>query len=181
MAILNKLGAESGLALTQLRVCGILRDRRLRMAALAKYLGLEKSTMTGLVDRAEDRGLMARAPNEDDGRAIDVFLTKDARKLAERLEREFKDALAPLTGRLEVAEQSRLQSLLERMLAPTRLFRARGCDRPHRDSPRYRLTPRARTSGFLGAESTSWTESSWHGAPAAGGTTVQITLGMSLS
>ncbi len=73
MAILNKLAAEHDLSLTQLRVAGILRDRRLRMVELAGYLGLEKSTMTGLVDRAEKRGLMARAPNADDGRAIDVF------------------------------------------------------------------------------------------------------------
>jgi hypothetical protein len=38
-----------------------LRDRRLKMTALADYLGLEKSTMTGLVDRAEKRGLLERA------------------------------------------------------------------------------------------------------------------------
>ena len=39
---------------------------------------------------------MARAPNEDDGRAIDVFLTKDGLKLAVHLEGQLKDALAPL-------------------------------------------------------------------------------------
>ena len=116
MAVLNKLGGENDLSLTQLRVCGILRDRRLRMAALATYLGLEKSTMTGLVDRAEARGLMARAPSEDDGRAIDVFLTKEGQKLADRLEGQFREALAPLTQRLSGTEQRRLRALLERML-----------------------------------------------------------------
>ncbi len=40
MAILNKLAAENDLSLTQLRVAGILRDRRLRMVELADYLGL---------------------------------------------------------------------------------------------------------------------------------------------
>src|SRR6478735_6130123 len=86
MAVLNKIGAENDLSLTQLRVCGILRDRRPRMAALAAYLGLEKSTMSGLVDRAEKRGLLARAPNPDDGRAVDVYLTVAGARLAERLE-----------------------------------------------------------------------------------------------
>jgi len=86
------------------------------MAGLANYLGLGKSTMTGLVDRAETRGLMARAPNEDDGRGIDVFLTKEGLKLADRLEAQFQAALAPLTDRLDVTEQRRLQELLERML-----------------------------------------------------------------
>ena len=75
MAVLTRVGAAADLSLTQLRVLAILRDRRLRMTALADYLGLEKSTMTGLVDRAERRGLLARAPSPDDRRAVDVFLT----------------------------------------------------------------------------------------------------------
>jgi DNA-binding MarR family transcriptional regulator len=116
MAILNKLGAENDLSLTQMRVCGILRDRRLRTSELAQYLGLEKSTMTGLVDRAEKRGLMARAASEDDGRAIDVALTKEGMKLTERLHRELQEALSPLTQRLDAADQRKLQQLLERML-----------------------------------------------------------------
>ncbi|MET0791013.1 MAG: MarR family transcriptional regulator [Polyangiaceae bacterium] len=116
MAILNKLAAENDLSLTQLRVAGILRDRRLRMVELAGYLGLEKSTMTGLVDRAEKRGLMARAPNAEDGRAIDVFLTKEGLQLATRMEAQWQEAMAPLIVRLNAAEQKGLQGLLERML-----------------------------------------------------------------
>lgn len=120
MAVLNRLAAENDLSLTLLRVGGILRDRRLRMTALADYLGLEKSTMTGLVDRAEKRGIIARAANEEDGRAVDVFLTKQGLKLAERLEGQLREALAPLTERLDAADQRRLQSLLTRMIgAPT--------------------------------------------------------------
>ena len=55
MAVLNRIGAENDLSLTQLRVLGILRERRPRMAALADRLGLKKSTMSGLIDRAEQR------------------------------------------------------------------------------------------------------------------------------
>lgn len=116
MAILNRLAAENDLSLTQLRVAGILRDRRLRMAELADYLGLEKSTLSGLVDRAEKRGLIARAPNPDDGRAIDVFLTKEGLELAERLQEQFQEAMTPLTAKLDPSERQRLQDLLERML-----------------------------------------------------------------
>jgi len=82
MAVLNRVGAEHDLSLTQLRVMGILRDRRLRITALAEHLGLEKSTMTGLVDRAEKRGLLARAPSATDGRAVDVFITPAGEALA---------------------------------------------------------------------------------------------------
>ena len=116
MAVLNKVGAENDLSLTQLRVLAILRDRRLRMTALADYLGLEKSTMTGLVDRAQKRGLLERAPSPTDGRAVDVFLSPDGAELAERLYAEVGRSLSAMTNELIPADQRRLQALLERML-----------------------------------------------------------------
>ena len=118
MAALTKVGADNDLSLTQLRVLAILRDRRLRMTALADYLGLEKSTMSGLVDRAEKRGLLARAPHASDGRAVDVFLSPDGAELAQRLYTHIERSLAPMTNELAPTEQRRLQTLLERMLGP---------------------------------------------------------------
>ncbi len=118
MAVLNKAGADHDLSLTQLRVLAILRDRRLRMTALADYLGLEKSTMTGLVDRAEKRGLLERAPSASDGRAVDVFLSPAGAELAGRLYVQVSKSLSPMLNELAPAEQHRLQTLLERMLGP---------------------------------------------------------------
>ena len=118
MAVLNKVSADNDLSLTQLRVLAILRDRRPRMTALADYLGLEKSTMTGLVDRAEKRGLLERAPSADDGRAVDVFLSPAGAELAGRLAAHVRQSLSPLLSDLAPAEQRRLQTLLERMLGP---------------------------------------------------------------
>lgn len=117
MAVLTKIGAECDLSLTQLRVLAILRDRRVRMTALADYLGLEKSTMTGLVDRAEQRGLLARAPSADDRRATDVMITKDGSRLAERMYGRVRDALGPMTNRLVGGDRKKMQELLERMIA----------------------------------------------------------------
>jgi DNA-binding MarR family transcriptional regulator len=116
MAVLNKLGAENDLSLTQLRVLGILRDRRLRMTALADYLGLEKSTLTGLVDRAEKRGLVLRAPSAQDGRAVDVMLSPDGVALGDRLYAQVRRSLEPLVGELGPADRGRLEVLLERMI-----------------------------------------------------------------
>ena len=116
MGVLTRIGAEHELSLTQLRVLGILRDRRPRMAQLAEYLGLEKSTMSGLVDRAERRGLLQRDRNADDARAIDVFMTAAGIELAERLHAEVRRALAPTTDRLGARERRALTRLLETML-----------------------------------------------------------------
>jgi DNA-binding MarR family transcriptional regulator len=118
MAVLNKVGAENDLSLTQLRVLGILRDRRLRITELAAYLGLEKSTMTGLVDRAEKRGLLARAPSATDGRAVDVFITPAGAALAGPAYGRVVELLTPLLVALQPAERRQLRAHLELMLGP---------------------------------------------------------------
>lgn len=116
MAVLTRAAADADLSLTQLRALAILRDRRLRMTALADYLGLEKSTMSGLVDRAQKRGLLTRAPSPDDGRVVDVLITDAGAQLADRVAAAVAQALAPLTSALPAADQRRLQALLVRML-----------------------------------------------------------------
>lgn len=116
MAVLNRIGAEHDLSLTQLRVLGILRDRRVKMSTLADFLGLDRSTISGLVDRAEKRGLLRRAPNPADGRAVDVLLTETGAELAEHGATEVARALSPLTSKLTRAEARRLTALLEHML-----------------------------------------------------------------
>jgi DNA-binding MarR family transcriptional regulator len=116
MAVLNKAAAEHDLSLTQLRVLAILRDRRAKMSELADYLGLDKSTISGLVDRAEKRGLLQRIPNPADGRGVDVVLSTQGTELAERGASEIARSLAPMTSTLTRAEADRLTTLLERML-----------------------------------------------------------------
>jgi DNA-binding MarR family transcriptional regulator len=88
------------------------------MSRLADHLGLERSTLSGLVDRAERRNLLRRTPNRTDGRAVDVVLTAEGARLARRLEAEVRSSLAPMTASLTPAEQRRLRTLLERLLDP---------------------------------------------------------------
>jgi DNA-binding MarR family transcriptional regulator len=118
MGALTRVGATYDLSLTQMRVLGILRDRRPRMAELANFLGLDKSTMSGLVERAERRGLLVRGKNVDDRRAIDVFMTRAGRKLADQVHADVSRELAAVVSRLDGAEQQLLTRLLGQMLGP---------------------------------------------------------------
>jgi DNA-binding MarR family transcriptional regulator len=113
MGVLTRIGAKHDLSLTQLRVLGILRDRRLRMTELATYLGLDKSTMSGLIDRGERRGLLARGKHPEDRRVVDVFITPAGLSLAERLQDEIRRALAPATDHLDPDQRDQLVELLE--------------------------------------------------------------------
>jgi DNA-binding MarR family transcriptional regulator len=119
MAIISRIGAMHDLSLSMVRVLGILRDRRPRMTELADYLGLEKQTMSGLIARAENRGLVARVANEDDARATDVVLTAEGARLLRQLRAEGQAALAPLVDNLDPPEQQLARDLLQR------LFRSR--------------------------------------------------------
>lgn len=112
---LSELAATHDLSLTQLRMLGILRDREPRMADLAERLGLDRSSVSGLIDRAAKRDLVRRTASPDDGRSVHVALTPTGRRLAAQLTAEATTLLAPLTGSLTPADQKRLGALLRRL------------------------------------------------------------------
>ncbi|MCK2212335.1 MarR family transcriptional regulator [Actinomadura sp. ATCC 31491] len=114
--VLTRVAGEHDLSLTQLRVLGILRDRRARVTELAAYLGLDKSTLSGLIDRGQRRGLLARGKNPGDGRVVEVYMTEEGHELAERVREEIRRALAPRTGRLDPGQLDHLAELLELVL-----------------------------------------------------------------
>jgi DNA-binding MarR family transcriptional regulator len=118
MAVLSKLAAENDLSLTQLRMLGILRDRRLKISELAVALGLDRTTVSGLVDRTERRGLVQRSPHPHDGRSVQVTLSPEGAKAAEHGAKEIARSLSSMTDTLNRAESQRLTTLLERMLEP---------------------------------------------------------------
>lgn len=119
-AALTRLAAEFDLTLAQLRVLGILRGRRVRMTELAEYLGLEKSSLSGLVERAERRGLLARERSAVDRRSIEVFLTASGEKAAFRATSRARELVLPVIGALSKAEARRLRALLDKALEERR-------------------------------------------------------------
>ena len=116
IAVLSRAAARHDLSLTQLRMLGVLRDREPRMAELADFLGLDRSTVSGLVDRAVGRGLVRRIGDTADGRVVQVTLTPAARQLGVGVAEEVSAGIAPLIGGLTSAEQRRLTVLLDRIL-----------------------------------------------------------------
>ncbi|MER7057917.1 MarR family transcriptional regulator [Streptomyces sp. NPDC000351] len=117
--VLTRIGAKHDLSLTQLRVLGLLRDRRPRMTELAEFLGLDKSTMSGLIDRAERRGLVKRDKNPEDRRAVDVVITPAGLVLAEQVYDELRRALAPTLSGLGPAHRDQLVELLNAARKPS--------------------------------------------------------------
>jgi DNA-binding MarR family transcriptional regulator len=118
MGRLTQLAAEEGMSLTQLRVLGVLRDRQPRMADLARVLGLDRSSITGLIDRAQRRGLVERIAEEGDGRVVRVALTEEGQAHAARMTARMSELLADLVAPLPPATKVSLREGLEAALIP---------------------------------------------------------------
>ncbi len=114
-ALERQAGAE-GLSLIQTRLLGVLRDRKPTVNELARLLGLEKSSASGLIDRAERRGLVRRLPSQVDRRSVRVALTDAGRELvgsvAARFGQDMKAILDPLSPEDQVALTRTLSEVL---------------------------------------------------------------------
>lgn len=116
-AILGEVATEHDLSIIQARLLGVLRDRELRMAQLARVLGLTKSSTSGLVERAERRGLVQRvAIPVGDERAVHVVLSDAGRELAAQLAPQVARRLTAVVEHLSQANRTRLSSLLTQVV-----------------------------------------------------------------
>ena len=114
--MLERRAAEQDLSIIQTRLLGILRDRRPTMNELAKLLVLDKSSTSGLVERAERRGLVTRSPSPTDGRAVLVSLTGDGRSLLADAAIRFEADATALLDHLPRTERRALSRLISRLL-----------------------------------------------------------------
>lgn len=109
---LRRVAARHDLSVVQMRLLGILRDREPGVLALSRFLELDKSSVTGLVDRAEGRGLVERVADPDDGRAVRVRLTRKGRALASAGAAGVAEELSTVVADLTATERRRLAVLL---------------------------------------------------------------------
>jgi DNA-binding MarR family transcriptional regulator len=114
--LLERHATAQDLSMAQVRLLGVLRDRTPTMLELARLLGLDKSSTTGLVDRAERRGLVQRAPSDTDGRSVRVSLTDGGRALVTAAAARFGAEVTDLLGLLPPADRDSLSGLISRLL-----------------------------------------------------------------
>jgi DNA-binding MarR family transcriptional regulator len=81
---------------------------------LAHAVGLDRSTMVGLVDTLEERRLIERRRGED-RRTNGLWLTRPGRSLLGRLKKRIEVHERRVAGRLTPAERVQLIALLEKL------------------------------------------------------------------
>jgi DNA-binding MarR family transcriptional regulator len=81
---------------------------------LAQAVGLDRSTMVGLVDTLEERELIERRRGED-RRTNGLWLTRPGRRLLGGLKRRIEQHEKRVAGRLSAAERVQLITLLGKL------------------------------------------------------------------
>jgi DNA-binding MarR family transcriptional regulator len=137
-ATLARLANDYDVSLTQVRLLGILRDREPGIVELADVLDLDKSSVSGLVDRAQRRGLLERASSKTtDGRAIRVILTARGRRTASQFAERVSREIAELVTDFSPAQRERLATQAARIVTSSGMSRSLEPPRsapPHRQS-----------------------------------------------
>jgi DNA-binding MarR family transcriptional regulator len=90
-------------------------DAPMPMHELASVLHCDNSNVTGIVDRLEARGLVARSPHEHDRRVKQVTLTSLGAELSRQMRSTMSSAPEPFR-KLSPADQRSLREILARAL-----------------------------------------------------------------
>jgi DNA-binding MarR family transcriptional regulator len=108
--VLGRELADLGLTPSEVNVLANLADGEPRtVSEIGAAAGVRPTTLTGVLDRLADKGLLARAPRPGDRRAIEIALTPDGAKSAKRVAKACKavesEAVADLPA--SAVEQAR--------------------------------------------------------------------------
>ncbi|GAA4055215.1 MarR family winged helix-turn-helix transcriptional regulator [Nonomuraea soli] len=115
-AVYAESAREYGLTPQQGQLLCVLMAKPYRMSELGAVLRLAKSSLTELVDRSSQRGLVRREPDPNDGRAVRVTLTTQGGKLADAFYGETVRRIEGLPAGLGDTDREMLAELLARMV-----------------------------------------------------------------
>lgn len=108
---------DAGLRVPEWRVLACLHDNDGAMIThLARRALAEQSRLTRIIAQMEERGLVTRKGDPQDGRRVRVYMTERGRSLAETLVPEARSHEQGLLARLQQSDQAGLKSALRALL-----------------------------------------------------------------
>lgn len=101
----------------QFNVLVLLKDAKRQMTQndLSRKLLVDKSNITGLLDRLEKQGLITRTNVEGDRRSYHIELTKEGRRVVNKLDRRYLEAVQSVMDELSSGEHELLVSLTRKI------------------------------------------------------------------
>jgi DNA-binding MarR family transcriptional regulator len=86
--------------------------------ALSTALGLDKTTMTAVIDKLEAQGLLVRTPDPHDRRARIPVPTPAGRELQAKLYHQLTQVEESMMAELSLTERDQLRDMLRRLVPP---------------------------------------------------------------
>jgi DNA-binding MarR family transcriptional regulator len=111
-----RISERHDLTPVQARLLCVLLDGPRGMAELAHSFGVEKAALTGLMDRAERRGLARRSPVPGDRRALQVTLTDAGQQAAAAFHAEVKAELGRFCASLAQDDRERFRATMAEII-----------------------------------------------------------------
>src|ERR1700745_847599 len=119
-AIYARVSERHDLTPVQAKLLCVLLEGPRGMAELAHCFGVEKAALTGLMDRAERRGLARRSPVPGDRRALQVTLTAAGHRAAAAFHAEVGTDLSGLVSTLAPHDRELFRRALAEIIARCR-------------------------------------------------------------
>ncbi|HHU94822.1 MAG TPA: MarR family transcriptional regulator [Alcaligenaceae bacterium] len=114
----RRLSAESSITSPQL-VClrTVIEKGPLTATAISREIHVSPSTIVGVLDRLEDKGLVLRERSKEDRRIVFVSATESGRELAQNTPSPLQQKLSEALKQLPESEQLQITLSLERVMA----------------------------------------------------------------
>lgn len=116
-SIYARVSERHDLTPVQAKLLCVLLDGPRGMAELAQFFGVEKAALTGLMDRAERRGIARRSPVPGDRRALQATLTDAGRRAATAFHAEVNAELSSLIAPLTPNDREHFRSTMAKVIA----------------------------------------------------------------
>jgi len=96
---------DSGFTFPQLSVISILaKNGKQKVSDISEKIGLSDSTVSGILDRLEQKGIIERKRNKDDRRVVKIYLSNGSQEIFQEFHRKREEYFARLLKELSEQE-----------------------------------------------------------------------------
>lgn len=96
---------DSGFTFPQLSVISILaKNGEQKVSDISEKMGLSDSTVSGILDRLEQKGIIERKRNKDDRRVVKIYLSKGSQEICQEFHRKREEYFTHLLKELSEQE-----------------------------------------------------------------------------
>ncbi len=110
----HDLMQDSGFTFPQLSIISILaKHDKQKVSDISEKMGLSDSTVSGILDRLEQKGIVERKRNKDDRRVVKIYLSKGSQKICQEFHRKREEYFVHLLKKLSEQEMDDIIKGLE--------------------------------------------------------------------